>query len=233
MEESYTYKHVLEKIKKIEMSIMRLKKNGFLVHKYEIELKDIIVINRLNSNIKDCTINYAKIYFDLNELQKHLNRLEKIGEYYEYTKFRLNTNGQIKLFLDCYVNDTLDIINLVNDEIKEYGLSSIKMFDKRFYALVYFLIKLEIAINDESEIYNDVIIHNNHFHCLNELVMSDINRIFFDEDKKKKLKEKLKVRKYDNFVEVIIEILEHDKKIRRVLDLNVNNSLVIRKKINK
>ena len=215
--ESWNYKNILNKIKKIEKAMKRLEIDGFNINKNE--LRNIIVANKINDNDK---LNYLKIHTELNDLLIHLSRLEKLDEYYKWVRFKINTDKNIRLFLDTYVNNTLDIMQTLNTEIKEYGVAHFKKFANKFYNLVYFLIKLEIGVNGESEIGREMFNHSGHIYCLRELVFSDLNRINFDDAIKRDLKDSINEKKYDSFVNVMVKLIKEDRKIKKLLNLSDN-----------
>ena len=110
MDKNYGDMTILTKIKKVEMAIKRLKNNGFLTTEYEKKLRDILITNKVKVN-KFCDQAYLKAHFELSLLLNHLMRLEKISEYYNCTKFSLNTNDEVKLFLDVFASSFLIATN--------------------------------------------------------------------------------------------------------------------------
>ena len=129
----------------------------------------------------------------------------------------------MRLFLDNYVNDTLEILKPVNAEIKEYGFSYFKKFASKFYNLVYFLMKLEIGINGESEIGKEMFNHSGHTYCIQELMISDINRMGMVSDNRQILKNKINGKNYNDLIDVMIRLIKEDRKICKLLNLNDNN----------
>ena len=214
--ENWSYKNILNKINKIEKAMRRLEMDGFVINKNE--LRQIIISNKIYGSVDN--LNCLEIHTGLNDLLNHLSRLEKIDEYYKWTKFRINSDKNIRLFLDAYVNDTLEIMKPLNAEIKEYSYENFKKFAGKFYNLVYFLIKLEIGVNGESEIAKEIFNHNGHVYCLNELIVSDLNRVNLSNEDRQNLKDMLKKKQYDNFVYVIIELIKEDRKIKKLLNLS-------------
>ena len=211
-----SYKNILNKINKIEKAMKRLEMDGFEINKNE--LRQVIFSNKLYGEVD--TLNYLEIHNQLNGLLNHLNRLEKIDEYYKWTKFRINSDKNIRLFLDAYVNDTLEVMKPLNMEIKEYSYDNFKKFAGKFYNLVYFLIKLEIGVNGESEIAKEMFNHSGHIYCLNELMVSDLNRTNLSSDDRQNLKDMLKEKQYDNFVYVIIKLIKEDRKIKKLINIS-------------
>lgn len=223
---NYIYDDILRKIEKVHKSIKRLEIDGFLINKKEF--REIVVASRMiddNENEK-----FLKKTFFLGDIVRHLDRLEKIDNYYKWMKFRINTDNNIKLFLDAYVRDTLEIIKVVNEEIREYGFSYLEKFVTKFYNLLYFLIKLEIGLNGESEIYKEMFGHSSHFYCLKELMFSDINRNIDDALDRQNYKEKLKENNYDNYNQVIAMLINYDKKVKKMLNLVDDSNKLIKKK---
>ena len=227
--DSYIYKDILNKIEKAEKSIKRLEMDGFLIDKKEF--RDIVANAKMPNNKSSEKVMRKSVF--LGDLLRHLNRLEKIDNYYKWTKFRVNSDNNIRLFLDAYVRDTLEIIKVVNEEIREYGFSYLEKFVTKFYNLIYFLIKLEIGLNGESEIYKEVFDHSSHYYCLKELMFSDINRTFDEALERQKYKEQLKEKNYDNYNQVIIGLINGDYKVRKLLNLKENEKLEVNKLIKK
>ena len=128
----YIYNDILNKIQRIEKAMKRLDMDGFLISKKE--LRDVVIAIRESNNKDDAK--HMKEIIILNEMLDHLNRLEKIDDYYKWTKFRINSDGDIALFLDAYVRDTLDIIDTINGEIKEYGYGYLAKFVTKFYTVI-------------------------------------------------------------------------------------------------
>ena len=214
--ENWSYKNILNKIKKIENSIKRLEMIDFTIDKNT--LKEIIVANKLYDD--RVNLDCLKIHNELNDLLNHLYKLERIAEYYTLIKFRLNDDKNIGLCLDIYVNDTLNILKPLNQEIKEYGYGNLGKFIAKFYNLVYFLIKLEIGVNGESEIYKEMYTHSGHAYYLREIVVSDLNRTRMNDDDRQNLKNKVREKTYDGFVDVITKLVKGDRKIRKILKLS-------------
>lgn len=221
--ENMSYKNILNKINKIEKAMKRLEMDGFGINKNE--LRQIIISNKIYGGVD--ALNYLEIHTQLNDLLNHLNRLERIDEYYKWTKFRINSDKNIRLFLDAYVNDTLEIVKPLNAEIKEYSYGNFKKFASKFFNLVYFLIKLEIGVNGESEIAKEMFNHSGHIYCLCELMVSDLNRANLSSDDRQNLKDMLKEKQYDNFVYVIIRLIKSDRKIKKLLNLSDDDLDVI------
>ena len=214
--DDWSYKNILNKIKKIENAMERLELDGFMVDKNE--LNEIIVVNKIFD--EGITLDYLKIHNELNDLLNYLHKLEKFQNYYSLIRFKLDNDKNVGLFLDAYVNDTLDILKPLNIEIKEHGYTNLNKFINKFYDLVYFLIKLEIGVNGESEIYKEVCNHKGHVYYLNEKATSDLNRIRMNNEDKQELRNELSEKTYDGFVRVIIRLLPSDKKIRKLLNLS-------------
>ena len=224
--DSYIYKDTLNKILKIENAIKRLEMDGFLINKKEF--RDIVAATRASNDKND--LKYLKKAVLLNELSRHLNRLESIDNYYKWTKFRINNDNNVKLFLDAYVRDTLDILKVVNEEIKEYGFGYLEKFVTKFYNLVYFLIKLEIGLHGESEIYKEMYGHSSHFYCLNEIMISDINRNYTSSTDRQDLKDMLKEKKYSDISYVLLQLVNCDRKIKKLLRLDVDGKKLSKNK---
>ena len=214
--DDWSYKNILNKIKKIENAMERLELDGFMINKNE--LNEIIVVNKIFD--EGITLDYLKIHNELNDLLNRLHKLEKFENYYSLIKFKLANDKNVGLFLDAYVNDTLDILKPLNTEIKEHGYTNLNKFVIKFYDLVYFLIKLEIGVNGESEIYKEMYNHKEHVYYLRETAMSDLNRIRMNNEDKQELRNEISEKTYDGFVNVIIRLLPSDKKTRKLLNLS-------------
>lgn len=193
------YKSTLYDVKK---KIRDIEACGINTDKYKETLKSIA--NNLENNVKtnskqDKNISSMFLELDYTRGINELKQLERVLDNFMLYVRAYNTSclAQIKLdsenITSVEVNTIVDKILEMLKQIKNgtYFNKDVECIENKFFEVVYNLIKLEVAVNGCSRLYDYSKNYNEELYFINKYLNKDISKLDLNDSKYTKLKERI------------------------------------------
>ena len=202
VDQALQYKSLLNKVNIIINNVSKL---GMDVEKYKKTLEDII--NEVESStavskskpkscsgmmlVCDYTTGIKKLMaleFELKDYELYFKALNIC----ELVSMKLNKSDILerKEDIKSYVNEIIKVLRAIKFSSTSYYGNKRKIVE-RIYGIAYKLIQLEIVLFGNSEIYDYINSDDTDIFFIDECVRKDVEKLDMEDDKNKKIKEKI------------------------------------------